>query len=149
MASAQEQDTLPKSDLERCLELLKAGTSDESKFVGLTLMTTFLQTKQQDKDREPIITQFFNSMDFDFLDRMLQIGMVMDFRFVSGRDACTQTPQATDWLPSGLAVVLISDTRRLNSTQGCRSRCTDHQSDRRRHYDLLLVCLAAACSEGV
>ena len=99
MASAQEQDTLPKSDLERCLELLKAGTSDESKFVGLTLMTTFLQSKQQDKDREPIITQFFNSMDFDFLDRMLLIGIVLDFRVVSGRDACTQTPQATDSLP--------------------------------------------------
>ncbi|KAG0092739.1 hypothetical protein BGZ93_001535 [Podila epicladia] len=73
MASAQEQDSLPKSDLERCLELLKPGTSDESKFVGLTLMTTFLQTKQQDKDRETIITRFFDSMDFDFLDRMLQI----------------------------------------------------------------------------
>ncbi|KAF9320688.1 hypothetical protein BG003_005139 [Podila horticola] len=73
MASAQEQDSLPKSDLERCLELLKPGTPDESKFVGLTLMTTFLQTKQQDKDREAIITQFFDSMDFNFLDRMLQI----------------------------------------------------------------------------
>lgn len=79
MASAQEQDTIPKSDLERCLELLKPGTPDESKFVGLTLMTTFLQTKQQDKEREAIITQFFDSMDFDFLDRMLQIGMDMDF----------------------------------------------------------------------
>lgn len=77
MASAQEQDSLPKSDLERCLELLKPGTPDESKFVGLTLMTTFLQTKQQDKDREAIITQFFDSMDFNFLDRMLQIGMDM------------------------------------------------------------------------
>ncbi|KAI9241746.1 MAG: Neurochondrin-domain-containing protein [Podila humilis] len=73
MASTQEQDTIPTSDLERCLELLKPGTPDESKFVGLTLMTTFLQTKQQDKDREAIITQFFDSMDFDFLDRMLQI----------------------------------------------------------------------------
>ncbi|KAG0342185.1 hypothetical protein BG004_005722 [Podila humilis] len=84
MASQEQEqgnDTLTqKSDLGRCLELLKPGTPDESKFVGLTLMTTFLEAKgQQDKDRDAIITQFFESMDFDFLDRMLQIGMYVLF----------------------------------------------------------------------
>ncbi|KAF9417664.1 hypothetical protein BGZ94_009909, partial [Podila epigama] len=81
MASMQENDSLVKSDLERCLDLLKPGTPDEAKFVGLTLMSTLLQdmdTKQvqdqdQGQDRSAIITKFFDSMDFAFLDRMLLI----------------------------------------------------------------------------
>ena len=59
-----------KSALERCLELLKPGTSDESKFIGLTLMSDVLQSTQ-DLDT---MTRFFESMDFEFLDRMMQIG---------------------------------------------------------------------------
>ncbi|KAF8939149.1 hypothetical protein BGZ58_010499 [Dissophora ornata] len=58
-----------KSALERCLELLKPGTSDESKFIGLTLMSDVLQSTQ-DLDT---MTRFFESMDFGFLDRMMQI----------------------------------------------------------------------------
>ena len=57
-------------DLERCLELLRPGTSDESKFIGLTLMSDLLQISQ---DQETM-TRFFDNMDFPFLDRMMQIG---------------------------------------------------------------------------
>ncbi|KAG0282629.1 hypothetical protein BGZ96_000293 [Linnemannia gamsii] len=57
------------SDLERCLELLRPGTSDESKFIGLTLMSELLQISQ-DQDT---MTRFFDNMDFPFLDRMMQI----------------------------------------------------------------------------
>ncbi|KAF8944915.1 hypothetical protein BGZ47_003530 [Haplosporangium gracile] len=57
------------SDLERCLELLRPGTSDESKFIGLTLMSDLLQISQ---DQETM-TRFFDNMDFPFLDRMMQI----------------------------------------------------------------------------
>ncbi|KAG0205569.1 hypothetical protein BGX28_002821 [Mortierella sp. GBA30] len=59
--------TNEKSNLERCLELLRPGTSDESKFIGLTLMSELLQETQD----TAIITQFFESMDFEFLDRMM------------------------------------------------------------------------------
>ena len=57
------------SDLDRCLELLRPGTRDESKFIGLTLMSDLLQADQG----PATITRFFDSMDFAFLDRMLQI----------------------------------------------------------------------------
>ncbi|KAG0050718.1 hypothetical protein BGZ83_004502 [Gryganskiella cystojenkinii] len=57
------------SNLDRCLELLRPGTADESKFIGLTLMSELLQTDQDPKT----ITRFFESIDFKFLDRMLQI----------------------------------------------------------------------------
>ncbi|KAF9085586.1 hypothetical protein BGX23_009533 [Mortierella sp. AD031] len=57
------------SDLTRCLELLRPGTSDESKFIGLTLMADLLQISQ---DQETT-TRFFDNMDFPFLDRMMQI----------------------------------------------------------------------------
>ncbi|KAF9115312.1 hypothetical protein BGX27_008314 [Mortierella sp. AM989] len=58
-----------KTSLERCLELLRPSSSDEAKFIGLTLMSDMLQTTQ---DLETM-TQFFESMDFEFLDRMMQI----------------------------------------------------------------------------
>ncbi|KAK3807817.1 MAG: Neurochondrin-domain-containing protein [Benniella sp.] len=60
--------TKDESGLERCLALLRPGTSDESKFIGLTLMSDLLQSTQ-DLDT---MTQFFDSMDFAFLDRMAQ-----------------------------------------------------------------------------
>jgi len=63
--------TKDESGLERCLALLRPGTSDESKFIGLTLMSDLLQSTQ-DLDT---MTQFFDSMDFAFLDRMMQTGM--------------------------------------------------------------------------
>lgn len=65
MSSPTSQDT---TGLERCLALLRPGTSDESKFIGLTLMSELLQSTQ---DLETM-TQFFDSMDFAFLDRMMQ-----------------------------------------------------------------------------
>ncbi|KAF9966800.1 hypothetical protein BGZ70_001214 [Mortierella alpina] len=61
-----EQDTT-ESALERCLELLRPGTSDESKFIGLTLMSELLQESQGSS----VMTRFFDSMDFEFLDRMM------------------------------------------------------------------------------
>ncbi|KAG9325433.1 hypothetical protein KVV02_004746 [Mortierella alpina] len=65
-AQLSEQDTT-ESALERCLELLRPGTSDESKFIGLTLMSELLQ----DTQGSAIMTRFFDSMDFGFLDRMM------------------------------------------------------------------------------
>ncbi|KAF9434355.1 hypothetical protein BGZ76_008148 [Entomortierella beljakovae] len=59
----------PRANLERCLELLKPSSTDEAKFIGLTLMSDILQTSQ---DLETM-TRFFDSMDFGFLDRMMQI----------------------------------------------------------------------------
>ncbi|KAF9953344.1 hypothetical protein BGZ72_005482 [Mortierella alpina] len=61
-----DRDTT-ESALERCLELLRPGTSDESKFIGLTLMSELLQETQD----SAIMTKFFDSMDFGFLDRMM------------------------------------------------------------------------------
>ncbi|KAF9284253.1 hypothetical protein BGZ68_004820 [Mortierella alpina] len=61
-----EQDTT-ESALERCLELLRPGTSDESKFIGLTLMSELLQETQD----SAVMARFFDSMDFGFLDRMM------------------------------------------------------------------------------
>ncbi|KAF9356461.1 hypothetical protein BGX26_005235 [Mortierella sp. AD094] len=58
-----------KTSLERCLRLLRPGSSDEAKFIGLTLMSDMLQTTQD----LGTMTQFFESMDFEFLDRMMQI----------------------------------------------------------------------------
>ncbi|KAF9932839.1 hypothetical protein FBU30_007170 [Linnemannia zychae] len=58
------------TDLDRCLQLLRPGTSDESKFIGLTLMSDLLQISQS----QETMTRFFDSMDFPFLDRMMQIG---------------------------------------------------------------------------
>ncbi|KAG0306028.1 hypothetical protein BGZ98_003091 [Dissophora globulifera] len=55
--------------LERCLDLLKPGTSDESKLIGLTLMSDLVQ-EAQDLDT---LTRFMDSMDFEFLDRMMHI----------------------------------------------------------------------------
>ncbi|KAG0004514.1 hypothetical protein BGZ65_000210 [Modicella reniformis] len=66
MSSPAAQD---KPALERCLALLRPGTSDESKFIGLTLMSELLQSTQ-DLDT---MTRFFDNMDFTFLDRMMQI----------------------------------------------------------------------------
>ncbi|KAF9558164.1 hypothetical protein EC968_007222 [Mortierella alpina] len=57
-----------ESALERCLELLRPGTSDESKFIGLTLMSELLQNTQD----SVLMTRFFDSMDFGFLDRMMR-----------------------------------------------------------------------------
>ncbi|KAG0260432.1 hypothetical protein BG011_001903 [Mortierella polycephala] len=59
----------PGSSLDRCLELLRPGTSDESKFIGLSLMSELLQIAQD----TATMTRFFESMDFGFLDRMMQI----------------------------------------------------------------------------
>ncbi|KAF8981306.1 hypothetical protein BGZ46_002981 [Entomortierella lignicola] len=58
-----------KTSLERSLELLRPGSSDEAKFIGLTIMSELLQTTQDLKT----MTQFFDNMDFEFLDRMMQI----------------------------------------------------------------------------
>ncbi|KAK3838255.1 MAG: Neurochondrin-domain-containing protein [Linnemannia gamsii] len=68
-ASPSPSSNNNNSDLTRCLELLRPGTSDESKFIGLTLMSDLLQISQ---DQETM-TRFFDNMDFPFLDRMMQI----------------------------------------------------------------------------
>ncbi|KAG9064152.1 hypothetical protein KI688_003338 [Linnemannia hyalina] len=70
MSESTSNNSNNSSDLERCLELLRPGTSDESKFIGLTLMSDLLQISQ---DQETM-THFFDNMDFPFLDRMMQIG---------------------------------------------------------------------------
>lgn len=70
MSQSTSSNSNNSSELERCLELLRPGTSDESKFIGLTLMSDLLQISQ---DQETM-TRFFDSMDFPFLDRMMQIG---------------------------------------------------------------------------
>ncbi|KAF9141203.1 hypothetical protein BGX30_005262 [Mortierella sp. GBA39] len=69
MSESASNNSNNSSDLERCLELLRPGTSDESKFIGLTLMSDLLQISQ---DQETM-THFFDNMDFPFLDRMMQI----------------------------------------------------------------------------
>ncbi|KAK5798846.1 Neurochondrin-domain-containing protein [Linnemannia elongata] len=69
MSESTSSNSNNPSDLERCLELLRPGTSDESKFIGLTLMSDLLQISQ---DQETM-TRFFDNMDFPFLDRMMQI----------------------------------------------------------------------------
>ncbi|KAF9187817.1 hypothetical protein BGZ50_001742 [Haplosporangium sp. Z 11] len=68
-ASEATTASSPASSLDRCLELLRPGTSDESKFIGLSLMSELLQVAQD----TATMTRFFESMDFEFLDRMMQI----------------------------------------------------------------------------
>ncbi|KAG0314406.1 hypothetical protein BGZ99_008154 [Dissophora globulifera] len=67
--AAAEANAIGTGGLERCLELLKPGTSDESKLIGLTLMSDLVQ-EAQDLDT---LTRFMDSMDFEFLDRMMHI----------------------------------------------------------------------------
>ncbi|KAF9586554.1 hypothetical protein BGW38_002311 [Lunasporangiospora selenospora] len=57
------------SDLDHCLGLIRPEMSDESKFIGLTLMSDLLQSSQ---DLETM-TRFFENMDFAFMDRMMLI----------------------------------------------------------------------------
>ncbi|KAF9163733.1 hypothetical protein DFQ26_002216 [Actinomortierella ambigua] len=65
---SQSHSTTAERDLEKCLELIRPGTSHEEKFVGLILMSKLLD------DSEPeTVRLFFDNMDHQFLDRMLKI----------------------------------------------------------------------------
>ncbi|KAF0484230.1 Neurochondrin-domain-containing protein [Gigaspora margarita] len=68
MANPQEH----QSEIDRCIELLNPSSSDEAKFVALTLLPRLLK---QDKKNVVLI---FDAMDFKFLERLMRTGSVND-----------------------------------------------------------------------
>ncbi|RIB01424.1 Neurochondrin-domain-containing protein [Gigaspora rosea] len=68
MATPQEH----QSEIDRCIELLNPSSSDEAKFVALTLLPRLLK---QDKKNVELI---FDAMDFKFLERLMRTGSVND-----------------------------------------------------------------------
>ncbi|KAL1924071.1 uncharacterized protein VTP21DRAFT_7106 [Calcarisporiella thermophila] len=62
-----EQASTAHSEIERCLALLRPGTSDESKFVALLLLPRLLNQENPESVR-----RVFNGMNFKFLERLMK-----------------------------------------------------------------------------
>ena len=56
----------PRSEIIQCLDLLRSESSDDAKFVALTLLPRLLQQDQE------TVRLVFEAMDFKFLERLMR-----------------------------------------------------------------------------
>ncbi|CAG8758612.1 31102_t:CDS:2, partial [Racocetra persica] len=72
MSNPQENQNENKSEIDRCIELLRPSSSDDAKFVALMLLPRLLK---QEKENVILI---FDAMDFKFLERLMRTESVND-----------------------------------------------------------------------